>query len=122
MALYERVRAEIGDIAHPRPGAERVMVYRHQRRETNMQIFEVTGAGTPGITVFATSYDEAVRIYLAHWVSRKGDVLPDLEVKQRNTLAGHGSRGARRSTCARHQRDRPSSPRSWLAHSSPRPS
>lgn len=85
MALYERLTVKIGDIAHPHPDAGDVMVYRHQRRETNMHIFEVTCAGTPGVTVFARSYDEAARIYVAHRTSRDSDVLPDFEVKQRNT-------------------------------------
>jgi hypothetical protein len=60
------------------------MVYRHQRRETDMHIFEVIGVGATGLNVFATSYDDAVRIYMAHWLARQGGDLPDLEVKQRN--------------------------------------
>ncbi|KKI17900.1 hypothetical protein [Sphingomonas sp. Ag1] len=50
-----------------------------------MHIFEVIGAGTPGVIIFAASYDEAVDIYMADWLARLSDELPDLEVKQRAT-------------------------------------
>ena len=60
------------------------MVCRHQRRETNMHIFEVTGAGASGLTVFANSYDDAVRIYMVQWLAKQSSDLPDIEVKQRN--------------------------------------
>lgn len=49
-----------------------------------MHIFEVTGAGTSAITIFAMSYDEAVCLYMAYWLARESRDLPDLEVKQRN--------------------------------------
>lgn len=62
------------------------MVNRHQRRETDMHIFQVIGAGTPPVTVFAASYDKAVRIYMAHWLARQSGDLPDIEVKRRNPL------------------------------------
>lgn len=60
------------------------MVYRHQRRETDMHIFEVTGAGTAGLSVFANSYDDALRIYMVHWLARQNGDLPNIEIKQRN--------------------------------------
>jgi hypothetical protein len=62
------------------------MVDRHQRRETDMHIFEVIGAGTPPITVFARSYDEAVRTYMARWLARETGDLPDIEVRRRDPL------------------------------------
>lgn len=50
-----------------------------------MHIFEVIGAGTSAVTIFATSYDEAVRLYMVYWLARENRDLPDLEVKQRNS-------------------------------------
>lgn len=60
------------------------MVFRHQRRETDMHIFEVTGAGTTALNVFASSYDDAVRIYMVHWLAQQNGDLPNIEVRQRN--------------------------------------
>jgi len=60
------------------------MVYRHQRRKTDMHIFVVTSAGATALDVFATSYDDAVRIYMIHRLARQKGDLPDIEVKQRN--------------------------------------
>ena len=60
------------------------MVCRHQRRETDMHIFEVTGAGATTLNVFASSYEDAVRIYMVQWLARRSGDLPDIEVKQRN--------------------------------------
>jgi hypothetical protein len=49
-----------------------------------MHIFEVIGAGAPRLPVFAESYDGAVQIYMAWWLTHRTTDLPDLEVRLRN--------------------------------------